>query len=275
MPKVCGTICRAVIWVGFGLALPWGAGAHRMDARRAEEQRGAEQPAGVRIRGARRVEERTLRAAGGVSSAAVDQVLLEMASRADVIFAGRVESVTRLEGAGFVDVRFHIDEGVKGCPRTGAYVLREWAGRWSGRPTRYAVGQRLLMLLNGRGPAGMSGPVDGMDGAIPLLGNGREPLADSLGVAASDDGLEQPEMAVDLRWVETRVMRKTDDGNGAMARGMVAAPVPDGPGQELRAWAGPIAPLRRAGGGTLAGPPSLDSVLMLLRTKREGGHVAR
>ena len=37
---------------------------------------------------------------------------------------------------------------------------------------RYVEGERrLLMLLTGRGPGGMSAPVDGLDGAIPIVAN--------------------------------------------------------------------------------------------------------
>ena len=70
-------------------------------------------------------------------------------------------------------------------------MLREWGGLWEGTDERYRVGQRLLMLLHAPGASGLSSPVSGMDGAIPLLA----------GASATAEPM------VDLRWVAARVSR--------------------------------------------------------------------
>lgn len=216
-----------------------------------------------------------VRAAG---QATINDVLRAMAARAGVIFSGRVESITRHDAAGFVDVRFRIDQPVRGCPRTGAYVLREWAGRWTAMPERYVVGQQLLMLLAARGPSGISAPVDGMDGALHIVALGVPPMADKNGVAPPEDGSASPEEIVDLRRLETRVLRSTPAGVSAAARiaspGGVGFPV-DGP---VSLWAGPAAPLLHAGQSSLAAQPGLSTVIALLggrATPSGGAHAAR
>ena len=100
-------------------------------------------------------------------------VLVEMASRAGVIFAGQVTGISREDERGFVEVWFRVEVPVRGVGRVGSreYVLREWAGLWTGGD-RYRVGLRYLMLLMPKGASGLSGPVDGMDGALPLIGAG-------------------------------------------------------------------------------------------------------
>ncbi len=202
--------------------------------------------------------------------------LLQMGSRASTIFSGHVEAVSRNDAAGFVDVRFRIDQPLRGCPQTGVYVLREWAGLWSGHAERYRVGQRLLMLLPRRGPSGMSAPVGGLDGAIPITATGAEPLADGNGVAPADDGAAADPAAslgVDLRWVAARVARGTApketalraiSGNNAIGRPVLPSPAdPTGEG-----WGGPVAPLHPAsssGSPVTPVPVNLGSVLSLLR----------
>ena len=128
------------------------------------------------------------RSAATALPAETSSALVAMQARAAVIFAGYVVSVDREDAAGYVDVRFRVEEAVRGCNKLGVYVLREWAGLWSGGAARYRVGQRLLMLLPARGPGGMSAPVDGLDGAIPIVASAAEPLADAKGVAPAEDG---------------------------------------------------------------------------------------
>jgi hypothetical protein len=56
------------------------------------------------------------------------------------------------------------------------------------------------MLLHAPGASRMSSPVDGMDGAIPIVRGGSVPL-----VANSSARVAPP--AVDLRWVGTKLLR--------------------------------------------------------------------
>jgi hypothetical protein len=135
----------------------------------------------------------------GVSSAApetVVDVLHAFSDQAAVIFAGQVLAVRR-PGTGVVEVEFRVDEAIRGCSAGAPYVLREWDGLWVGGAPRYRVGQRLLMLLHAPSAAGMSSPVGGMDGAIPIR----------QGSAATESaGAAQPPY-VDLRWLGARVPR--------------------------------------------------------------------
>jgi hypothetical protein len=144
----------------------------------------------------------------------VEEALHEMADAAGVIFTGQVMVVHHVAGSGgaggVVEVTFRVDQAVKGSTAGGTYVLREWAGLWDGGNLRYRVGQRLLMLLWSPGAAGLSSPVGGMDGAIPILGGVTEiaPGATEVG-ATSVAPPNAPAAAamVDLRWVAARMLR--------------------------------------------------------------------
>ena len=179
-------------------------------------------------------------------------VLQQMASHAGAIFSGQVVAVTRDDAAGFVDVRFHIEQALRGCPRSGSYTLREWAGLWTGHPDRYRVGQRRLMLLTARGPGGMSAPVGGLDGAIPLVGKAAEPLADANGVAPPDTGAAA-DAVVDLRWIQARVPRGI--GSVTARAEIVAVGRPVLPTQ----WSGAVSPIV-----TPAQAPSVSAVFAAL-----------
>ncbi len=191
-------------------------------------------------------------------SAAVQESLAKTAAAAGVIFAGHVLEVARHDDAGYVDIRFRIDEPVRGCNKLGIYVLREWVGLWSGKPPRYTVGQRLLMLLAPRGASGMSAPVGGDEGLIPIQAGATEPLADGNGVAPAEDGSQASDvtgMTADLRWVQARLPRKLAYASDT------AAPVV--PGEPVSRW-GPVEPVAE-GLGSVAAQPSVGSVLDVLR----------
>lgn len=138
--------------------------------------------------------------AGGASETALD-VLHQFSDRADVIFFGEVLAI-RGPNDGMVEVEFRVDEAIRGCSLGTHYVLREWAGLWAGGIERYRVGERLLMMLHAPSAAGLSSPVGGLDGAIPirLLGTG---TATGSGTAKAGVGPEQP--YVDLRWLGARL----------------------------------------------------------------------
>jgi hypothetical protein len=141
----------------------------------------------------------------------VETALHQMSERADVIFVGQVTAVKRQDGdnvaSGVVEIDFQVDQAVRGCAAGVPYVLREWAGLWEADDQRYRVGQRLLMLLHAPGAAGMSAPVDGMDGAIPIVRGGSGPL-----VAGSSWRTAPP--AVDLRWVGVKLLHPVSYGSG-------------------------------------------------------------
>lgn len=132
----------------------------------------------------------------------VDEALHRMSDEAGVIFAGQVMAIHHDAGengaSGVVEVEFRVDQAVRGCAAGGPYVLREWAGLWAGGARRYHVGERLLMFLRTPGASGLSSPVDGMDGAVPIQG-GVSPFV------AGGSAVGYP--VADLRWVGTEVLR--------------------------------------------------------------------
>jgi hypothetical protein len=135
-----------------------------------------------------------------VQSQTVVDILHQFSDKADVIFAGQVLAIRRPNG-GVVEVEFRVDQAIRGCTAGTPYVLREWAGLWAGDNQRYRVGQRLLMLLHAPSAAGMSSPVGGLDGAIPIRQS-------STAMAPGDDAATpmQPPY-VDLRWLGARLPR--------------------------------------------------------------------
>ncbi len=192
--------------------------------------------------------------------------LTDMAGRAAVVFAGHVTRVDQVDGAGYVDVTFKVDEAVKGCGKLGIYVVREWAGLWRDNVNRYRVGERLLMLLSGRGRSGMSAPLDGGTGRIPIVGGGTEPLADAKGVAPAEDGSVAGDvtgMTVDLRWVEAAAVRPGFPDESGLGGGTAGGE-----------WSGPVGMLGgTVGAGTVQ--PSVATVLTLLRGLAGVTRVAR
>jgi hypothetical protein len=104
--------------------------------------------------------------------------LRSLASRAGVVFVGQVVSVVRK--AGVVEVRFAVEQTVMGSVGD-TYTLREWAGLWTGGQQRYRVGQRAMFFFHAaKGEAGLSSPVDGAEGVLPLVPMGTDavPLLD-------------------------------------------------------------------------------------------------
>lgn len=92
--------------------------------------------------------------------------LRSLAARASTAFCGEVTSI-RHNGS-VVEVEFRVEQTVSGAPGR-IYTMREWAGLWTGQ-RRYWVGERALVFLHAPGAGGLSSPVDGMDGVLPLRG---------------------------------------------------------------------------------------------------------
>lgn len=119
-----------------------------------------------------------------------------LASRADVVFVGQVQRIeTR---GGVVEITFAVEQPVLGVTG-GSYVMREWAGRWTGGQQRYRVGERAMFFLHAAkiaadGSVGLSSPVDGMMGVVPVVPMGANGKA-----------------LVDVRWLATRVKRRLGD----------------------------------------------------------------
>jgi hypothetical protein len=134
----------------------------------------------------------------------VEDALHRMSDQAGVVFLGQVTAIRHIAGengaSGVVEVDFHVDQAVRGCTSGSVWVLREWAGLWTGGDQRYRIGQRLLMLLHPPGAAGVTSPVGGRAGAIPIRGS-----VSSLQTTATTT--TSPAPVADLRWVGTRLQR--------------------------------------------------------------------
>ena len=131
----------------------------------------------------------------------IEDALHQISDRADIIFVGQVVAVRRHDqesaAAGYVEIEFHVDQAIRGCAAGAPYLLHEWAGLWSGAQ-RYRVGQSLLMFLHAPGPSGLSSPIGGMDGAIPIHGSSSPLIATGTSVT--------PYPIADLRWIATQVL---------------------------------------------------------------------
>lgn len=138
-----------------------------------------------------------------VAPQTVEDVLHQMSDRADIIFIGEVVQIRPREdtgvASGYVEIDFRVDQAIRGCT-VGTYVMREWAGLWAGDARRYQPGQRLLLMLHAPGPSGMSSPVGGMDGAIPIRGQ-----ADASPLATASSSTSVP--VADLRWLGAKILR--------------------------------------------------------------------
>ncbi len=132
--------------------------------------------------------------------------LVNLASRAGLVFVGQVEKIERK--GGLVEVRFAVEQPVVG--EVGpTYTLREWSGLWTGGRQRYFVGQRALVFLHAPemgvgGSEGLTSPVDGMDGVVPVVVQGAD---------------EEP--LVDVRWLEARVQRAVGSKLGGEETGAI------------------------------------------------------
>jgi hypothetical protein len=226
-----------------------------------------------------------------VSSSASPQtvvdVLHQLSDKAEVIFAGQVLAIRR-PGANVVEVEFRVDQAIRGCTAGTPYILREWAGLWEGDTLRYRVGQQLLMLLHAPSVAGMSSPVGGLDGAIPIRQGG---AASTVGDAATP---RQPPY-VDLRWLGARLPQAVSYRNGpvpaakpddlsASFRSQLRSQLPGtsvAVSSGLRSGGAPIAMMDGNGGSSGSGgssvpaqQASVDAVLGMLTSWQKAQHGA-
>ena len=156
----------------------------------------------------------------------VEGVLLEMSSRASTIFVGTVTTVhfagasgtdaAEQNAATIVETAFAVEQSVRGPAPGTTYILREWAGLWRDGP-RFSVGQRRLMLLHAPGPGGLSSPVGGLDGAIPIAPLLAAPHSIDSASVETGVALVALEARADLRWIAARRLRTTSAEGPAVA----------------------------------------------------------
>jgi hypothetical protein len=119
--------------------------------------------------------------------ASLGAALESVASRAAVAFTGRV---IRLERTGDVlEVSFAVESPLIGNPGS-TYTVREWAGLSPLGQSHYTMGERVAIFLHAPGKSGLSSPVDGQEGIVPILQESAE---------------QQP--LLDMRRLGTRVVR--------------------------------------------------------------------
>jgi hypothetical protein len=139
-----------------------------------------------------------------------------MSRLAGVIFTGQVIAVRRMDAVtgatGMVEIEFVVEDAIRGVSGN-TYTLREWAGLWQASDQPFRVGQRFFMLLHAPGAAGLSSPVGGMDGAIPIRGSlhpqelGSSGFIVASGTASAVTSAPPDISIADLRWVATRVVQ--------------------------------------------------------------------
>lgn len=120
-------------------------------------------------------------------AATVGAELRGLASRAGVVFVGQVTKIEPKDR--IVEITFAVEQPVLGVVG-GTYVMREWAGRWTGGQQPFQVGQRAMFFLHAANAAGLSSAVDGMMGVVPVVPMGADGQA-----------------LLDVRWLATRVRR--------------------------------------------------------------------
>lgn len=120
-------------------------------------------------------------------AASVGAELRGLAGRAGVVFVGQVVKIEPMDGV--VEITFTVEQPVQGVVGE-TYVMREWAGRWTGGREDFRVGQRAMFFLHAPGASGLSSAVDGMIGVVPVVPMGANGAA-----------------LLDVRWLATRVRR--------------------------------------------------------------------
>ena len=208
-------------------------------------------------------------AMAGVDSAGnaqtVEAALHQMSDQAAVIFVGTVADVRRNEGGGIgsgvVEIRFDLEQPIRGCSGS-SYTLREWGGLWAANDARFHVGERFLLLLHAPAATGLSSPVGGMDGAIPLRASGA-------GVRPTDASTAVPEAVADLRWIGAKLARTVSYGSSSTASGVRArstSPV---------SVAAAETPSTSQASSVSAQESAVSAVVTMIRSWQEGSHATR
>jgi hypothetical protein len=118
---------------------------------------------------------------GTIAPGRVPAELQPVARRAGTIFSGRVISVVpaRSDSPGrvpTVTITFQVEQAVRGVKAGQTFSFREWTGLWS-TGERYRVGQRLLLFLYTPSRLGLTSPVGGPSGRLPIDSHGQVVLA--------------------------------------------------------------------------------------------------
>lgn len=102
---------------------------------------------------------------GRAQETSVGAAIRSLAVAASDVIVGQVVAIQRHDGV--VDVVFHVDATLQGSAQD-SFKLREWAGLWPPGMQRYAIGQRVMLFAHAASAAGLSTPVRGSEGVVPL-----------------------------------------------------------------------------------------------------------
>jgi hypothetical protein len=112
----------------------------------------------------------TTSAPGWSPDRTLGDALRHLADHAGVAFVGRVQKIEppSPDHQGVAVITFEVLQPVAGSPGP-VYTVREWAGLWTMGRQRYTLGQRALFFFHPVNAAGLTSPVDGMEGVVPLV----------------------------------------------------------------------------------------------------------
>ncbi len=101
--------------------------------------------------------------------------LTQLTRKAGFIFSGRVLRVERPPATPgrvpVVRVELRVERALRGTRSGEVFTLTQWAGAWE-NGTQYRPGQRLLLFLYPRGPAGLTSVVGGRLGEFEVDATG-------------------------------------------------------------------------------------------------------
>ncbi|HEX5284272.1 MAG TPA: hypothetical protein VFW30_09140 [Bryocella sp.] len=167
--------------------------------------------------------------------ASVTAALENLSKRAATVFVGQVVGIRR--DAGVVEIQFRVDTPVVG-QTGGSYTLREWAGMWPMGQVRYRIGEHALVFLHGTSSAGLSSVVDGSEGMVPVMADGKGTLL--LDVRRLSTRVERP-IGEPLADVSDGAIALKDalpvvQSRGAVIKRPVRRPLPPGTTPILSTW---------------------------------------
>jgi hypothetical protein len=102
--------------------------------------------------------------------------LRDVVRRSGTIFAGTVTAIElnrAPSSVATVHITFHVDQIMQGSALVGTSLsINEWAGLWSAGP-HYRIGERLVLFLYPTSKLGLTSPVAGEWGRLPVARDGR------------------------------------------------------------------------------------------------------
>ena len=112
-----------------------------------------------------------------IASSSVPANLREVTAQAATILVGRVVSIKPIslgppDEVGCVEITFQVEQGIRGARAGQHFSFREWVGLWS-EADRYRVGQRMMLFLYTPSTLGLTSPVGGPAGRLPVDESGR------------------------------------------------------------------------------------------------------